>query len=136
MIHIARSIVAGALALGLGLAGAAWPGSARAEMTAQEAQELEQLLARLNFDPGPVDGVIDERTRAAVLLYQEFAALPPDGQATAALLEELRAVVTAFGQMQAERAAAGKAPAASPAPPPAQEAAPAPVIESPPAPEP
>ncbi len=31
-----------------------------------EVRELEGLLADLGFDPGPVDGVLDEQTRTAI----------------------------------------------------------------------
>lgn len=76
---------------------------AQAALNQEEAREVEALLARLNFDPGPVDGVIDERTRAAVTLYQQFAALPEDGEPNEALLAELRGVAGAFGDLKAQR---------------------------------
>ncbi len=36
------------------------------EFSDKEAEEIEQLLATLKFDPGPVDGVVDARTRTAI----------------------------------------------------------------------
>jgi peptidoglycan hydrolase-like protein with peptidoglycan-binding domain len=63
------------------------------ELSDKEAEEIENLLAALKFDPGPVDGLVDARTRAAIRIYQEFAALPVDGEPSAALLRELRQVV-------------------------------------------
>lgn len=60
-------------------------------------QELEQLLVRLGFNPGLVDGVADTRTSAAIESYQEFAALRVDGVASPALLEELRGVAESLG---------------------------------------
>ena len=62
-------------------------------MTADDLRELEELLAKLEFAPGKVDGVVDEETRAALRLFQEFAGLPIDGEPSPALLEELREVV-------------------------------------------
>ena len=70
------------------------------ELSDKEAEEIEQLLAALNFDPGTVDGVVDARTRTAIGLYQEFAALPIDGEPSAALLRELRQVAQAFSEMK------------------------------------
>ena len=57
------------------------------ELGVEELAELERLLAELNFDPGKIDGVVDARTRTAVGLYQEFAALPVDGAPSATLLD-------------------------------------------------
>jgi len=85
------------LAVGL-IAGAGGVGAA-AELTAAERTELEQLLAQLNFDPGSVDGEIDGDTRAAIRGYQEFAALEPSGEATTALLRELRQVASVFAEI-------------------------------------
>lgn len=66
-------------------------------LAAEEAMELERLLAALELAPGPVDGKIDAATTAAVKAFQEMAGLPPDGKATPALLEELRAVAGPLG---------------------------------------
>jgi peptidoglycan hydrolase-like protein with peptidoglycan-binding domain len=79
------------------------PGRA-AELGLEEARELERLLAELNFDPGTIDGVIDERSRAAISLYQEFAALTVDGEPGPGLLAELRQVVQAFAEINAAKA--------------------------------
>ncbi len=111
------------------------------ELSVEELAELERLLAELNFDPGKIDGVVDARTRTAVGLYQEFAALPVDGAPSATLLAELRQVVQAFSDMKAAQATdqAEAAPPAVPETAPAvaeapQPAAPEPgVAESPPA---
>ncbi|MCH8038505.1 MAG: peptidoglycan-binding protein, partial [Proteobacteria bacterium] len=88
--HSGLGGVLGALflaALWLGPAGAR-----AAELGAEEVRELERLLAELNFDPGAVDGVIDQRTRTAIALYQEFAALAVDGAPGPGLLARLRPV--------------------------------------------
>lgn len=62
-------------ALSIAALGAAGGSPAAAELSAAERTELERLLAGLSFDPGPVDGEIDDETRAAIRGYQEFAAL-------------------------------------------------------------
>ncbi len=109
------------------------------ELSVEELTELERLLAELNFDPGAIDGVVDVRTRTAVGLYQEFAALPVDGKPSATLLAELRQVVQVVSEMRAAKtltesesaplAAPEKAPAVAQAPQPA-EPAPAPAPET------
>ncbi len=102
------------------------------ELSVEELVELERLLAELNFDPGQIDGVVDERTRTAVGLYQEFAALPVDGAPSVTLLAELRQVVQAFADMKAAQATAQ----AEAAPPALLETAPALAETPPPEPEP
>ena len=105
------------------------------ELSVEELAELERLLAELNFDPGKIDGVVDARTRTAVGLYQEFAALPVDGAPSATLLAELRQVVQAFADMKAAQAT-DQAEAAPPAVPEMAPAVAEPepgVAESPPA---
>ena len=97
------------------------PFPAMADLGADDLAEVERLLAALNFDPGPIDGVVDDRTRTAIRLYQEFAALTPDGEPTDALLTELRAVVEVFGQMKAAQADAKPVASTEPEPPLAEE---------------
>ncbi len=80
-------------------------GARSADLGPEEARELERLLAELRFDPGPVDGVIDGRTRTAISLYQEFAALPVNGEPGPELLAELRQVVQAFAEINATKTA-------------------------------
>jgi hypothetical protein len=59
-------------------------------------RDTELLLAKLAFDPGPADGVLDDTTREAIRRYQEAAGLPQTGEPSKELLEELRAVVAAI----------------------------------------
>jgi len=54
--------------------------------------ELQRLLAKLDFRPGPPDGVLGPRTVRAIRLYQQFAGIEADGRATETLLDDLRAV--------------------------------------------
>lgn len=81
--------------------GASPPGldqSARARARAQEQQLglvgptrllIEQRLARLGLDPGPVDGVFDEQTRIAIWQAQERFDLRPTGYVNQDLLTML-----------------------------------------------
>lgn len=73
------------------------PAPAAATLDVTKAAELEGLLAALALEPGPADGVLDERTAAAIREFQAMAGLPADGKATPALLEELRAVARQMG---------------------------------------
>lgn len=57
-------------------------------------QETKQLLLKLDFQPGPINGTLDPATIAAIESYQETAGLPIDGQPSPALLDELRAVTS------------------------------------------
>ncbi|MFQ6018341.1 MAG: peptidoglycan-binding protein [Kiloniellaceae bacterium] len=103
---------------------AGFPAAAAADLDVEELAELERLLDELSFDPGTIDGVVDERTRGAIRLYQDFAALPADGVPSKALLAELRQVVQVFLELKAAQQAAVPAapepeeavPDASPAP--------------------
>ncbi len=73
------------------------PAAEDRRLTRAEVRELQQLLRRLNFDPGPADGAIGKRTVEAIRLFQKFAGLEADGKATASMLEELRAVAKTMG---------------------------------------
>lgn len=66
-------------------------------LSTAEIEEIEELLAYLKFDPGPIDGVIDDDTRIATHHYQVFAGLPIDGQPSETTLVDLRAVVLLIG---------------------------------------
>jgi hypothetical protein len=67
------------------------PGGATAAAN-PDLLEIEQLLDRLSFPPGKVDGVFDQDTARAIEAYQQAAGLTVDGQPSAALLNELRDV--------------------------------------------
>lgn len=66
-----------------------WPLDAR-PLSRDEKTELQRLLARLGFDPGPIDGMVGPSTRAAIRRYQRHVGDPADGFASQALLAELR----------------------------------------------
>ena len=50
---------------------------------------VQSRLAARGYDPGPVDGVVGERTRAAIRAYQRDQGLPMDGQLTPELIARL-----------------------------------------------
>lgn len=74
-------------------------------------EELETLLRDLGFDPGKVDGVVDDDTIAAIRRYQEFAVLPGEPAPSEKLLNELRGVAAAFAALSAGKEEAPAAPA-------------------------
>ncbi|MEE9210690.1 MAG: peptidoglycan-binding domain-containing protein [Kiloniellales bacterium] len=69
------------------------PGARPWELDGHELAEMERLLARLDLAPSRADGIIDQKTQAAIRLYQEIAGLPIDGEPSRALLADLREVV-------------------------------------------
>ncbi|HMA16686.1 MAG TPA: peptidoglycan-binding protein [Kiloniellaceae bacterium] len=66
-------------------------------LTDVEIAEVQDLLSRLDFDPGAEHGVLTAATADAIRSYQEMAGLPADGEADRALLEELRSVAELYG---------------------------------------
>ena len=67
-----------------------WPREERV-LTRAERLELQQQLARLGFDVGEPSGRLGLKTRTAVRDFQARSGLVPDGFATVAILERLRA---------------------------------------------
>ncbi len=59
------------------------------------AVTVQQELARRGYDPGPADGVLGGRTRAAILDYQDDYGLPPTGDVSLELVNHLRLVTAA-----------------------------------------
>ena len=67
-------------------------------------RQSQIYLAALGFDPGPADGLIGKRTRAAVQHFQRRAGLTPTGQITDELLRLLQAAVTQGQERQRQAA--------------------------------
>jgi lytic murein transglycosylase len=67
-----------------------WPRDERV-LTRDERLELQQQLARHGFDVGEPSGRLGNKTRTAVRDFQARSGLVPDGFATVAILERLRA---------------------------------------------
>lgn len=59
---------------------------------------IQQDLAKLGYDPGPVNGELTDRTRAAIAKFQTDTGLEPTGQATVALAAALRAAIASRGE--------------------------------------
>jgi peptidoglycan hydrolase-like protein with peptidoglycan-binding domain len=61
------------------------PGLSRAER-----RELQTLLGQRGHDVGAVDGMIGERSRAAIRAEEQRLGLPPSGRAGQRILDRLR----------------------------------------------
>lgn len=65
---------------------AAKAGSADAAQASAEASQLTKSvqtgLSKLGYDPGPADGMLGPKTRAAIREYEQRNSLPVDGKAT------------------------------------------------------
>lgn len=59
-------------------------------VTAYDPLELQQLLARAGYDPGPLDGKPGRKTRAAILAFQQDAGLKTDGDPSLEIVLALR----------------------------------------------
>lgn len=66
------------------------------------AIQAQRHLAKLGYNPGPIDGREGAATRAAVAAFQRTAGLPRDGRVTARLVAAL-ATASARARMRAER---------------------------------
>ena len=67
-------------------------GNGPTPLTRDEISEIQQRLEALGYDPGPVDGLMGERTGEAIAAFQQDRGLRADGQASADLLGRLRDV--------------------------------------------
>jgi lytic murein transglycosylase len=67
----------------------AWPRDERV-LTREERLELQQHLARRGLDVGESDGRLGPASRSAIMKFQVASGLPPDGFASASLLDRLR----------------------------------------------
>ncbi|HSM69175.1 MAG TPA: SEL1-like repeat protein [Xanthomonadales bacterium] len=77
------------------------PGAATPAVQPMSYQELsaaiQQGLNTLGYDPGPADGVMGGRTRAAIRDYQKDQGVPIDGQPSQELLRHLEESLRAAG---------------------------------------
>ena len=55
----------------------------------QGVVSLQSQLAARGYDPGPIDGMMGERTRAAIRAYQRDRQMSVDGQVSQALVASL-----------------------------------------------
>ncbi|WP_037547823.1 L,D-transpeptidase family protein [Stappia stellulata] len=63
----------------------------------ERLRDTQRVLDELGYAPGPVDGVMGRRTRAAIELFQEGADLPVTGEATDLVLRALYAAAGETG---------------------------------------
>jgi membrane-bound lytic murein transglycosylase B len=66
-----------------------WPRGEQV-LSRSERVELQERLSSLGLYNGAVDGRFDEKTRAALLAYQQRSGITPDAFATVSLLEQMR----------------------------------------------
>jgi hypothetical protein len=59
-------------------------------LTPSEIRWAEQRLTDLSYRPGSIDGVIDTRTRGAIIAFQKWEGLTRDGQLSAAVWSRLQ----------------------------------------------
>lgn len=86
------ALAVGHLADRLGGAGgfqASWPRGDR-PLTRSERAELQELLGRGGYEPGPVDGMVGPMTRTALRRFQQDQGAVPDGYASTDVLFRLR----------------------------------------------
>ena len=89
----------------------------RAQVAAPDAEappprairEAQELLAKLDYAPGPVDGIWSGRTALAYLSFLESAGLPPAERLTPEALRAMRAMAKRVG-VAPSRATTGAAP--------------------------
>ena len=67
--------------------------------------EAQRGLARLGFDPGPPDGVVGAKTRAAIRAFQKASDLPVDGRYSAELEAYLAVALASADSGQESRPA-------------------------------
>ncbi|ALN17886.1 lytic murein transglycosylase [Ectopseudomonas mendocina] len=67
-----------------------WPRGER-QLGRSERVELQELLTKAGFDPGPADGIIGANTRKAIRALQLQLNWPADGYPNGELLQQLRA---------------------------------------------
>jgi len=58
-------------------------------MSRADIRRVQELLAEAGFDPGPLDGIVGPRTRAAVEGFEQAQNLPTTGTVTPGLLDLL-----------------------------------------------
>lgn len=73
---------------------AAQPAAKPERVTAAQIREIQRLLARMNLNVGPIDGVVGRRTRAAIARFQRSRDLPVTRRPSVALLSMLHAATT------------------------------------------
>jgi hypothetical protein len=72
-----------------GASGQAGSAGAVVALPKEQVRRMQERLDAAGFDPGPADGVVGPRTRAALRAYQEARGLDPTGEPNGPTLTEL-----------------------------------------------
>jgi membrane-bound lytic murein transglycosylase B len=64
--------------------------TAEVPLTRYDVVEMQSMLTNLGFEAGEPDGVVGEKTRRAIRMFQKSVELPADGYPDPGLLEQLR----------------------------------------------
>jgi peptidoglycan hydrolase-like protein with peptidoglycan-binding domain len=59
------------------------------DLPRERVRRVQERLAAAGFDPGPADGIVGARTRAALRAFQEARNLAPTGEPNGPTLTEL-----------------------------------------------
>jgi len=68
---------------------------AKPAKAAMDVKKLQQGLQKLGYDPGPVDGMLGSKTRAALRTFQQDNGLKIDGKPGKATVPKMEALVKA-----------------------------------------
>ncbi len=60
-----------------------------------DVKKLQEGLQKLGYEPGPVDGILGSKTRAAVISFQQDNGLKADGKPGKATMAKLEALLKA-----------------------------------------
>jgi peptidoglycan hydrolase-like protein with peptidoglycan-binding domain len=66
-------------------------------LTKDQIQLAQERLKAEGFDPGPVNGVLNTQTEAAIREYQQKQGIPPSGALDEATLRELQLLIPPGG---------------------------------------
>jgi len=69
-----------------------WP--PETPLSLDDRMAAQAALARLGYDPGPLDGVIGARARAALRAWQKSQGLAADGYLTPTLIARLKSAAS------------------------------------------
>lgn len=105
---------------------------AQASRYTELVRDLESRLASLNYDVGPVDGIFDEKLRAAVKEFQKKVGLRSTGELGLLTQKKIREAAPAISATRPELVAPAVETAAAPKPAPVAAApVPAPAVAAP-----
>jgi peptidoglycan hydrolase-like protein with peptidoglycan-binding domain len=79
---------------GLADSGTAAAPTPAAYVAPYSVRNVQSALSQLGYSPGPIDGLMGSKTRAAIRAYQIDSGLPASGEPSVALHEHLQATLT------------------------------------------